>query len=305
MRPAESISIIGMSAALLTLGCGSSPEPSDVDEPAPGYIRYDTAPISVAAGESGIWNQWVALPVDYERIVVDLTGTQSLSGHHAILYTTTDIQPVGTVRVDAASDQLTRQFVGGVVGQSTELELPEGVVFRVPAGRGLLIQTHYLNVTSESVVGTSRIDVKFGTPSPEYELASLFGTASLEVNLPPQQASEREVSCVIEQDLPLLMFANHMHQWGRTVTTTVTDPNGVTQVLKEDPRWNAEWGYNPNFTIESKEEPLLLLKGSKVSTKCTWDNTTPETLAYPSEMCMFIGFFLGERDHLCPGGTWG
>src|SRR5579864_6321036 len=65
---------------------------------APDFVRYETQPVAVGAGDDVIWAEWVAPPLESDMDVVEVTGLQSKGGHHALLYASTNIQPVGTSR---------------------------------------------------------------------------------------------------------------------------------------------------------------------------------------------------------------
>src|SRR5436309_1645428 len=96
-------------ASILTFlfGCAESNDPPD------GYLRLRTPTVAVQPGASDLWAQWVTAPMDRDMDVADLTGTQSAGGHHALLYSMTDIEPVGFTRPWKDSDLLSARFIGG------------------------------------------------------------------------------------------------------------------------------------------------------------------------------------------------
>jgi hypothetical protein len=47
----------------------------------------------------------------------------------------------------------------------------------------------------------------------------------------------------------------------------------------------------------------VLKAGTTVHTHCEWMNLGRETVKFPDEMCVFFGFFLGERDINCLDGV--
>jgi hypothetical protein len=292
-------------AALALAACGDDGDDPG-DGPPPGYVRFETPPITVQPGENKMWIQWVALPADEDRNIADLIGSQGPGGHHAVLYTTSEVQPVGTTRDFTNEDQADIHLVGGIGGEGGEaVKLPPGVVFRVPAGRALLVQTHYLNASDAPVEGRSTIDVKFAAPSPEDRVASFFVSSAQQIEVPAHADAERDVTCVLQEDLPMLMFTNHMHEWGFSVTTTITPPGGgAPTVLKDNPVWDSEWTFNPDYTTALPDAPVMLTKGSTITTHCEWHNTTDRTLHQPDEMCIFLGFFLGDKDATCLEGQW-
>jgi hypothetical protein len=301
-RHTASRSLAAVVAALLLLGCGDG---LAEDGPPPGYLRFQPEPIEVAPGESPLWMHWVGDPADHDRDVLDLIASQGPGGHHAVLYSTAAIEPVGTSREWRQSDQLLSRFLGGTGGKGAagELGLPEDLAFRVPAGHALVVQVHYLNAGDEPLLGETQIDVKLAEASPEQRVASMFAQTSLGIQVSPGDSS-LDVSCTLERDLELVMWANHMHQHGRSASTVAISPAGATLVLKEDPVWDPEWTYNPIFERRPSDEPLVLEAGTRVETTCRWHNQSGETVRFPEEMCLFFGFYIGQPDLTCVGGRF-
>jgi hypothetical protein len=48
----------------------------------------------------------------------------------------------------------------------------------------------------------------------------------------------------------------------------------------------------------------VLTTGSKLVTRCVWNNHTAAKLSFPDEMCAFLGFYIGDRDRACANGNW-
>jgi hypothetical protein len=272
---------------------------------AAGYIRYETSPVVVPPGQTGMWAQWVAPPIDGDLDVIDVTGTQSTGGHHAILFATTSVQPVGETRPWQDADQLSTRLVGGVGGEGTAaIKLPAGVVFRIAKGSALMMQTHYLNPTGKTLTGRSVLDVKFGPVDPSAQVASIATSTTLGFSLPAGARTTTQVSCTVQKDLPMLMYANHMHEWGVSVVTELQGADGSSQSIKADPVWDPSWAFDPDYTKFTPQAPSVIPAGSTVSTTCTWSNTTSATIGFPKEMCVFVGFYLGASDVYCVDGKW-
>jgi Copper type II ascorbate-dependent monooxygenase, C-terminal domain len=268
-----------------------------------GYQRFEAKPTPVAPGQSIMSVQWVAPASDRDVDVLDITGWQSAPGHHVVLYATADEQPVGTVREWQNEDQLSARFIGGSGGEAAaQIKLPPGVVTRVPKGFALLMQVHYMNTSSREVMGESLLDVKLADASPAHRVASFFTSTTLSYELAPQAKTTLDVSCKIEQDVPLLMFANHQHHLGTSVYTEQISPDGTRADVKRDERWNYEWAFNPNFSYRTVDSPLILKAGNTLHTRCEWMNSGAAPVKFPDEMCVFLGFFLGERDINCGEG---
>jgi hypothetical protein len=271
-----------------------------------GYQRFWTPPVTVAPGDSAIWAQWVGPPLAEDTDVLDVTGWQPSGGNHALMYATTDIQPVGTSHAWAGSDQLPSRMVGGIGGETgANAKLPAGVVFRIKHGSALMVQTHYLNAGSTSMTVQTALDVKLAPVDTTKRVASLFASTSPNVNVAASGTTTMDVSCHVQSDLRFLMTSNHMHEWGVAVFTERLDPtSGIASDVKRDAYWNTEWEFNPNFTHYSVDNPFVIPTGTTLHTQCTWSNSTGASLTFPKEMCVFVGFILGDSDITCVDDQW-
>jgi hypothetical protein len=279
--------------------CVDGGEP--VDGPPEGYTRFLTAPIEVGPGESGMWIQWVGAPMDQDMDIVDIQGTQSAGGHHALLLATGQVEEPGFTRPWENVDQLSTHTYGGVGGPGGDtVALPEGVMWRIPAGNALAVQTHYLNTSDQPILAESVLDVKLVPAAGEHLIASQFAVTSLAIELEPGQSS-LETDCELPQDIELVMWANHMHELGATVTTDLTTGDEV-EVIKDDPVWDYEWAFNPNFAHREVDDTMVLPAGSTVRVACTWVNEGGGTVRFPDEMCVFFGYYLGTEDFTCVNG---
>lgn len=284
--------------------CGSEETPPPDDGPPEGYVRYRTPPVTLQPGESGLWAQWVANPFDEDMDVADVIGWQSEGGHHALMYSTSEAREIGYTRDWSDADQLSTRFVGGIGGEGAEaVRLPAGMVLRIPANSSLLIQTHYINTGDTELVAESYLDVKLVPASPDAVVAGLFSHTDVGVDLTPG-TNTMTVECVLQDDIELVMFANHMHEYGTVVKTTNILEDGTEIVLKDDPAWEYEWALNPNFEYRTLESTVLLPAGSTLRTECEWQNTTTDEVSFPDEMCVFFGFSTNGNDIVCLSGQW-
>jgi hypothetical protein len=119
--------------------------------------------------------------------------------------------------------------------------------------------------------------------------------------IPAKATLHQEARCTVPEDVSIVMFANHLHQWGKKIRTYIEEPSGIT-VLKNDPVWVYEWTTNPNFEFRTLDDPLVVKAGTTLVTECDWENDTSAPLTYPAEMCAFASFHLGDHDAGCLNG---
>jgi hypothetical protein len=302
-------------AGLGAIGCGSSDThsvgsaaagaPKFDPGPVPsGYARYDVPVIrNLEPGSDGMYCQWVAPPFDEAKNVLNVLGLQGQAGHHAALYANSKIEPVGTTRLCTDDDMLTVTFLGAIGGEGTAgpaVTLPDGLVFQMPPGQALMANTHYINTSQDPVDGHSTLDVKFAAPDPALIVAGSFALNYLGFQIPPQSEYSINVQCTVDQKVSLVMYANHMHRHGSRVFTDVKRVNGATELLSKDDTWTADGAFNPPFVRWPKDSPFVLSPGDTLHEQCTWRNTTSDTLLFPTEMCVGVGYALeGGAQYVC------
>lgn len=269
----------------------------------PGFQRFVAPSIEVPSGVSDDWIHWVGGPTDQDYDVVAVKGAQSKGGHHALMLSIRDSNPVGFTRMYTERDQLTSSSLGGI-GAEGSTPVPEGVVYRVKKGTYFAIQTHYLNPTDAPLLGETYVDIKLTPTNPEHTVATHFASTSLAISLDPHAQSSMDITCEVGQDLQVLRMTNHMHHYGVSVFTELTDPAGVTTMLKHDETWSEDWALTPNYENFPVDDPFLITKGSTLRTHCIWNNDSDKAVTFPTEMCVFATVILGENDISCVDGQF-
>ena len=291
------VGVLGVVAA-----CGTdAPTMFDGELLDDGYIRYLAKPVTLQPGETKQYVQWVSGPIDRDMDLLDVRGSQAAGGHHAVLFASQSLEEIGTTRDWEGADQITSRFLGGVGGEGVsggDTPLPPGAVFRIPAGSGFYIQTHYLNATDAPITTESALEVKLADPDPTKTVLSMFVNTSVDIKVTPGESSQT-IGCEVQEDTSLIMYVNHIHETGVSISTTVGE-----HMVKHDPSWNYEWTTHPNFKTTALDQPLVLRKGDKIKTTCHWNNTGSKTLGFPDEMCAFLTFYVGNKDRACANGRW-
>jgi hypothetical protein len=235
--------------------------------------------------------------------VIHVLGDQGPSGHHASLYANTVIEPVGTTRLCKDEDMLTVTFLGAVGGEGNDSEtvpLPDGLVFQMPAGQALMVNTHYLNTTTSTLVGESVVDVLFAEPSDDLVVAGSFALNYSGFEIPPNSEYTVDVTCTVEQPLSLVLYSNHMHRFGETVFTEVQRTDGSVELLSRDEGWSQHDAFAPPFVSWTKDAPMVIQPGDILHEQCTWVNDTSDTVLFPTEMCVGVGYTLeGGSQYIC------
>jgi hypothetical protein len=287
----------------------ASAAPNAFEPPAvqDGYTRI-TAPVmtNLEPGADITACQYVQAALDHDIDVLDVTGYQSLGGHHSVAYATTMDVPLGTSRPCNDDDNLAAGFLGGTGGEASGgVKLPPGVAFRLPKGNGIMLNTHFLNTTDHAIDGHSAVDFKFVEVA-DRTIASLFTTGNMQFKVGAHAPGDASADCSVPRDMQFILFTNHMHDQGTYAKTELVHADGSVELVHEDPTWRYEMQFNPDYSAWALDKPLAVAKGETFRTQCNWQNTTDGPLAFPREMCFGVGFFLsdGTSSPVCLSGTW-
>lgn len=298
--------ILGTVAASL-VGCATDsgndvPLVKGFDPPpvADGYTRFVLPGIErLQPGEDKMFCQWIQLASDQDVDVLDVEGYQSVTGHHLVLYSSSEKEAVGTSRECTTDDMVSVEFLGGIGGEggANATKLPEGLVFRQGKGRTLLANTHYLNATDNVQDVQSVIDIKTAAPSADRKAAGMAVINYLDFQIPPNSASYSiDAYCTWQRDTSLVMWSNHMHSNGLSVSTDVKHIDGSVESLATDAAWRGEAAFNPTWTHWDIASPRVIHAGDQTHIKCTWKNLTGNMMRFPDEMCDGVGFYTDSSE---------
>jgi hypothetical protein len=262
--------------------------------------------------------QYLAAPLDRDMDILGVLGYQSQYIHHATAFEYTpkadeplgnDFQCMGSeFSGDPASLSQMGPFLGavGVGGKASTSSLPDGVSFRHKKGKGIMLSVHVLNTGDMPVDGNAVLDMNMVESEPSRTIATMFANVSTNVTLPAAQQTTSVVDCVVRSDLSFLMMGNHMHEYGVKAFTQVIRAGGVTEDMHTDDTWSNDQSFNPVYSSFPLATPLVVHNGDTIRTSCTWNNSTPNAILFPREMCTASGFILTPDGSapMCFNGLW-
>jgi hypothetical protein len=189
--------------------------------------------------------------------------------HHTLL----GINGVG------ASENIYASGVG-----TNELILPPGVALRIPAGETLYLQLHVFNPTPDVLGGTSGIEVIPMAAADVQHEAEIFLPGPMGIDIDPNSEETVTGTCAITSPQTIFAIFPHMHQLGTHFKTTLT-VGGQAQVLHDD---DYQFDHQPVISFD----PIQLSPGDAVTTACTYENPTSNSVGWGessnSEMCFSI-----------------
>ncbi len=299
-------------ASLFVIGCGTDgavdgeplidgfnpPKPNADEIQIVGPAIFDIAP-----GADITMCSYIDKRIVDETDIVDYQGFQSsLGAHHAILYSVTNQEEANTHECNE-DDMVNSRYLAGGGADSPPADLPENVVFRMPANTQLLVQTHWINATDEAFDGQAAFNLKISKPKAEHQVAQLFTIGNTMFTLPMGLGSA-SAECTIQQHMNVFTLGGHMHEWGThgkiSLGKAGTDMNAIW-----DHAWSGEFQFNPPRNYYTTEAPLVLDPGDKIRVDCDYDNDTGGPLPFPREMCIGFSYAYPMTNQIdCMDGVW-
>jgi copper type II ascorbate-dependent monooxygenase-like protein len=331
MRFVPSSLVLG---SLMLVNCGSEPVKVPVDPPAEDLLAAPKAGEGVQykmlshiqAGQEIERCQLVMAPAGGLFIRKDEVRFTAGS-HHVLLYQTPyTSMPTrnrhgdevnGAEVHDCADGAIDAWKVTGVVagsqsrdGDSIVGELPEGVAIKIAPGAVLLMNTHYLNASSEAVDADARINLY---TLPEEQVKTEAGVMFFYnpfIRVPANGKASAQMRCPVAHDISVVRVQSHMHRRGVGFLATRGDAAGAGQ---EEIYTSHTWEQVPAKGFQ----PLLDVKaGESLEYRCDYTNTeardVTQGLTTRDEMCMLIGPYFPRDpafencadDQFEPAGTW-
>lgn len=175
----------------------------------------------------------------------------------------------------------------------SEIHLPEGMAVLLDEGQRFVIQSHYVNTTTDRLMQRDIMNIGF-TPEEEVDTwAAAFALTQVNLSLPPAQASELSFDCAFEEDYEIMYLTGHMHEYGVRFGFELGD--GETMALEyEIEEWEPVFRDAPPLNKYARDE-LWFRAGQTLRTNCEWFNDTDEAIEFPAEMCATYGMLIGAK----------
>ena len=172
-------------------------------------------------------------------------------------------------------------LVGGV------MELHDGMGVRVKGGDRWTIQSHYINVTEETLYLQEVTNIGFLPLDKLTKPLSTWTFLDLELDLQPQEVTDVTFDCVWPSDLTITMVMVHMHERAQAFFSETRASDGEWEPFFNIEEWSPEWRNEP---IAYRPDPgIEAIAGDTVRSTCRYYNETDEVLDFPAEMCVLEG----------------
>lgn len=302
-----------MVSAMLVFGfgCGTTePDPFlkgfTPDKPTKDQIQIYTDIIpNIAPGADVTYCSYLDYNTSKLMDVIGYKGMQSAGGHHNILYAVSKTQTPNT-HVCTEDDMLNVHYLGGGGTDATIKadDLPPGIVFRVQKDTQLMIVSHWINATDQTISGQTAYNVSVEDPKPESAPADLFTIVNTMFQVSTGTSTVHS-ECTLPQDMTLFMLGPHAHEHATHMTLTKKSGADGTMTTIQDIPWSPSEVFDTPLVKFTKDAPFKFAAGDTYGVDCTYENTTGATIPFPSEMCVAYGYYFPATKEIdCVDKNW-
>ncbi len=302
MRLARGLFVIvwGVSAAVAAAAPESTHDHAGKSSAAesPNLLTLATEELLVPPGESV---QCSYLEVtDRELRVYSAVSHQGPSGHHMALFYLDRPRPPGHEPCPMEKMIPGLQLVTASVGHET-MHLPAGMAQRIPPGKQLVLQSHHLNHSGQTLRVTDTFDLHLLRPEDVRISVGVMTMSDQTFTIPPHARYTRTTTCDLPVDLRVVQLSGHMHELGtRYMLEVVNRRTGQMQGTLDDEAWSPSYTYSAPYRRFSEAEAIHLPAGTRLKQTCVWDNTTDAPIRFPQEMCVAtLQYFPASDFRIC------
>jgi hypothetical protein len=244
--------------------------------------------------------QYVQIPEGADINVTGFAHEYTPGSHHFLLYNTTlTAIPAGmTGQYDCTTgNEPIMKDVNGIVygGQvpSGAWSFPDGVAATLPAGRVLIMNTHYLNTTGAPLDTTVKVGLDTTSADKVKTQGGFFVFYDPFIDLPAQAKATSGIRCAVPADVTVVNAFSHYHFRG-TDMKVFEDSAGAARATDAF-YTTTDWEHPQNF-----DGPMTWKSGDWIRFQCDYNNMDSVEVfqgpnAQTSEMCVLAGLYYPKQ----------
>jgi len=293
----------------LFVACGATPDTPTptVGLPPPSHgMQLKVAPFDVPRGTEIQHCYYFKLPSDVDVDVTRIEIAYRSGSHHMNLFKTLKDFPDHDEECFKPMDFTTPTNPMGVdliVGSQSgafDWKMPEGVGIKLKAKTQLILQTHYVNATTQAGE-KGEVWVNLHTAPDRSKITAHVGTMfanNMQINVPPHQSASFTTGCSLPADVNVLAATGHFHSRGKkfSIAACPVDMRTAEPAFYQSKSWD-----EPPFVALDK--PIAIKAGGGLEYTCDFVNDTDQTVVFgpkveTNEHCnLFAYFYPWEEDH--------
>ncbi len=259
----------------------------------PAGFSFETGPFTIQPGDN-FECFYTNTITDHPMNIQSAKGQQGPGGHHLIVYYTDQKVPVGHHPCTDVEMIGLHQIAADAGNNEGIIALPAGYATLVPAGKQLVVQSHYIRTSDGPLTVNDSISLKTLEDKDVKALANSFVMVDANFKIPARAAITSTTLCSTPKDLDLLLMIGHMHEWGAHYKVERVDAAGKSLETLYETDWEQLYVAHPPVTNYDPTKPLHLPKGTLLRQSCSWKNTEDQEKVFPREMCVMFSYYIPD-----------
>ena len=274
----------------------------------PHGLQVRLSPITIEPGTEREVCQLVTLPnrkaMDVSQISVAMPSGSSFGTHHFAMFLYEGDDPSGVpsgpfdrVGCVGVGGQLVSPILAFVQRSKQRIGFPRGVGVTLRAGQGLLLNSHYLNGSTDPVTIDVAVNFRAARTRSIRHHAKSFQLGTLGINVPPGTDGSASGTWTTPFPMNVVWLSTHSHKHTQTVDVDLVRGGAV------GPEELRTTSYSEP-TVNRYPTPLRLQAGDGFHWTCNYRNDTSMPLHFGvtsnDEMCFTVGFFYPDDDTAPP-----
>lgn len=249
--------------------------------PAGKGVQLHVGPFDVPAGSEIQRNYYLKLPVDKNVEISKIEFHYSKGSHHCNVFKS-DTEDVADHFEDTFNAVSYESYDMWAASQTEDgaIVFPQGYTLPLKAQQQLLIQTHYVNGTTQAgEKGDVRLNIWFADPAETKGHVGMLFAINKTLAIPPHTDNYVATKSVtfgadrFPNGTKLFAMTGHFHSRGKRFEAYRYDGNVKGEKIYESANWS-----EPPF--KTYDTPVELAAGDKILYECTFANNTDQTITF-------------------------
>jgi hypothetical protein len=248
--------------------------------------------------------QLIELPntegVEFRELTIAMPAGAGYGSHHfaVFLYSGGDDQLLGREPFDSpgcagVGTEFVSPILAFVQRPKQRIRLPKGVGLRLAPKQRLLLNSHYLNGTDETLNVDVAVNFKAARRRSIRHHALSFQLGTVNIDIPAGASGSASGAWVVPFPMNVVWLSTHSHK--HTTSVTVDVARGGTA-----PERQIETRDYTEPTVRRYAKSLRVEAGDRIEWTCNYTNTTAVPVRFgvtaEDEMCFAVGFFHLDED---------
>lgn len=274
-----------------------------LDSPENGY-QFHIEEFQVPANTDYEFFYYLPAISNNDIFIKQVEISMKTGSHHFLAYTFTDnISPLfipqantirevylenGNYNISTLVPTQWHQFVTGTQWPFMNYSFPEGVALRLPAGKGLDLNSHYANKSASEIPGEVYMNLHTVAQSEVQHVAEVLQLNNTDFVIPANQVTTLEKTYYFNQSRKIFQLFSHAHEHMTEFQVFVKGGANDGELVYV----SYDWEHPPILELD----PVLELEaGQGLTLKVTYDNDENEDLTFglrsTDEMMILFGAY--------------